>query len=138
MERILIAVVLVGLAVLVAYLVQRRQPVAQRPPSFNVPTHLDRADFADPGKPWLVAAFVSSTCDTCAGVLERVRPLASDEVAIAEHNSVSEADLHERYGVDAVPLVIVTDAQGQVLHHVFGPVTAADLWAKLAELRDTP
>lgn len=136
MERIVIALVLVGIAVAVAVIVQKRRPVPSRPPSFNVPTRLQRSDFARPDAPWLVAAFVSRTCDTCGGVLERVRPLASDEVAVDEIEVSAKPDLHERYGVDAVPLVVVANAAGEVRHHVFGPVTAADLWAKIAELRD--
>lgn len=136
MERVVIALVLVAVAVVVSIVIQRRRPTPQRPPSFNVPTRLDRPDFARPEAPWLVAAFVSSTCDTCAGVLERIRPLASNDVAVAELDSTAQADLHERYGVDAVPLVVIADAGGTVLHHEFGPITAADLWAKLAELRD--
>ncbi len=136
MERVVIALVLVAIAVVVAVVVQRRRPQPQRPPSFNVPTRLERADFVRPEAPWLVAAFVSLTCDTCAGVLERVRPLASDDVAVDEVEVKAKADLHERYGVDAVPLVVVADRSGAVRHHVFGPVTAADLWASIAELRD--
>lgn len=136
MERVLIAVVLIAIAVVVSVVIQRRRPVPQRPPSFNVPTRLDRDDFARPEAPWLVAAFVSSTCDTCAGVLERIRPLASNDVVVAELDSVAQADLHERYGVDAVPLVVIANPDGAVLHHEFGPITAADLWAKLADLRD--
>ncbi len=136
MERVLIALVLVAAAVAVAAVVQRRRPQPQRPPSFNVPTRLERTDFARPDAPWLVAAFVSRTCDTCDGVLERVRPLASDEVAVDEIEVKARGDLHDRYGVDAVPLVVVANARGEVRHHAFGPVTAADLWATIADLRD--
>lgn len=134
MSRVLLAVALVAVAVLVAWLVQRRRrPV--RAPSFHVPDRLDRGDFDRPDAPWLVVVFTSSTCDTCAAVRDKARALASDAVAVQEVEARAREDLHERYGVDAVPLVAVADASGAVRAHVFGPVPAADLWSTLAELR---
>jgi len=44
-------------------------------------------------------------------------------------------DLHDRYGIDAVPTVVVVDADGVVRGSFIGPVTATDLWAGVAEIR---
>jgi hypothetical protein len=69
--------------------------------------------------------------------VEKVRALESDAVAVAEAEVRAAKPLHERYGVDAVPLVLVADGTGAVRAHFFGPVPAADLWSALAELRAT-
>ena len=69
-------VVLAVVAVVAAYVVQRRQaPAAPTPTGYNVPDHVDRADFARPEAPWLVAVFTSATCSTCAGTWEKARLL---------------------------------------------------------------
>ncbi len=57
-------------------------------------------------------------------------------MAIQEVEAVADKDLHQRYGVDAVPLVVVADAGGVVRRSFVGPPTATDLWAALAELRE--
>ena len=113
---------------------QRVEP--ERGPSWHVPQLLDRTDFPRPDAPWLVAVFSSSTCLACADVREKAAALASDAVAVADLDAVAERDLHQRYGVDAVPLVLIVDAGGIVRRHFVGPVTATDLWAAMAELRE--
>lgn len=136
MERALLAVVLVAVAVLVAWLVQRRGGAVAKAPTFHVPDALDRSDFDRPDATWLVAVFTSATCDTCALVREKAQALESDAVVVQALEAKEHAALHQRYDIDAVPLVVMADVDGIVRAHFFGPVTAADLWAKLAELRD--
>ena len=43
--------------------------------------------------------------------------------------------LHEKYDIQAVPIVAVVDAEGVVRAGFSGPVTATDLWAAVAEAR---
>ena len=132
------ALVLVIVAVIVAVVLQRRRPAPPSDAPWNVPAQLDRADFLRPTAPWLVAVFTSSTCDSCAGVWERARPLDAGPggpVAVQQLEVSADADLHRRYGIDAVPLVLVADADGVVVTHFIGPVTATDLWAAVAEAR---
>lgn len=137
MERLLIALVLAGLAVGVAALLQRRQrPDAPVRTGYSVPAQLDRADFPRPEAPWLVAVFTSATCNTCAGVWERAKPLESESVAVAELELVAARALHERYGIEAVPTTVVVDGEGVVRASFLGPVTATDLWAAVAEARE--
>ena len=139
MERLLIALALVVVAVVVAVVLQRRRPDAPSRPAFSIPAQVDRADFARPEAPWLVAVFTSATCDTCAGVWDRARHLdagADGPVVVQELEVGAEKALHERYGIDAVPLVLVADADGVVVRHFLGPVTATDLWAAVAEARE--
>jgi hypothetical protein len=136
-ERLVLVLVLVAVAIGVAVVVERRR----RPPDptnvgHTLPDHLDRGDFARPGAPWLVAVFTSATCATCAGVWDKAQPLASDDVAVQEVEVGGARDLHDRYRITAVPAVVVADAAGVVRSTFVGPVTATDLWATVAELRE--
>ena len=63
-----------------------------------MPVQLDRADFARPDAPWLVAVFTSTTCQTCADVARKAEVLASDEVAVAEVEYSANRDLHAGMG----------------------------------------
>ena len=138
MERILIAGVLIVVAVVVAIVLQRRKPAPPTGTEWNVPVQLDRSEFSRPDAPWLVAVFTSSTCDACAGVWSKAVHLdagADGPVCVQELEAVVDAEIHRRYGIDAVPLVLIVDADGIVRHHFIGPVTATDLWAAVAEVR---
>jgi hypothetical protein len=136
MVRLVVAVVLVVLAIVVAYLVDRR-PDAPTQGGWTVPDQLDRRDFARPDAPWLVAIFSSATCDSCQGTIDKAAVLASDEVAVDAVAVQLRKDVHDRYGIDAVPTVVVADAEGVVRAHHVGPCSAADLWAAVAEARGT-
>jgi hypothetical protein len=138
-ERLLIALAIAVAAAAVALLLRRRRGSdAPARSSGAVPEQLDRADFADPLRPWLVAVFTSSTCATCADVEAKVQVLASDDVAIDVVEYQTRRELHARYRIDAVPLVVIADTLGVVRQHFLGPVSATDLWASLAAVRDEP
>lgn len=137
MERILVAIVLALVALGVAAVLQRRQrPDAPVRTGYAVPAQLDRADFARPDAPWLVAVFTSATCSTCQGVWQRAQPLGSEAVAVQEIEYQAERALHDRYEIDAVPTTLVVDAAGVVASSFLGTVTATDLWAAVAEARE--
>jgi hypothetical protein len=135
MERLILAAGLVVVAVIVAVILSRRRPEAPTQPDWIVPSVLDRADFARPDAPWLVAVFTSATCATCHGVVQAAEALDSDRVAVVVAEAGAAADLHRRYAINAVPTLVIADAEGVVLGSYIGPVTTADLWAKVAELR---
>jgi len=139
MERFLVALVLVGIAVVVAAVLQRRKPAPPADSDWNIPVQLDRHDFLRPEAPWLVVVFTSSTCDACSGVWSKAVHLDAGPdgpVCVQELEAVADGELHRRYGIDAVPLVLIADAEGVVQRHFLGPVTATDLWAAVAEVRD--
>jgi hypothetical protein len=135
-ERVLIAAAVVIVAVVVALVLERRRPEAPTQGNWTVPAQLDRADFARPDAPWLVAVFTSATCDSCARTIEQARVLASDAVAVDEAEVKARPDLHRRYHIDAVPIVVVADAEGVVRKSFTGPPSATDLWAAVAGVRD--
>ena len=136
MERLLVAAALMAVAVAVAVLLQRRRPDPPTAPRWAVPAQLDRGDFTGSDAPWLVAVFTSATCATCAGVLARAAPLASSEVVVEEVEVGVRPDLHRRYGIDAVPCLVVADAEGEVRASFVGQPSATELWTTVADLRN--
>jgi hypothetical protein len=134
-ERLALVAVLVVVAVAVALLVQRRRPEAPTQGRWEAPAQLDRADFARPDTPWLVAVFSSATCDSCARTVAQAKVLEAVDVAVEDVEVSARADLHRRYAIEAVPIVVVADREGVVHRSFVGPPTATDLWAAVAELR---
>ncbi|MCU1458559.1 MAG: hypothetical protein JWL73_2651 [Actinomycetia bacterium] len=134
---VILAVVCIAVAAGVAVVLERRKadPPTQ-PRSYPTPRQLDRSDFDRPDAPWLVVAFSSATCETCERMVAKVRVLESSQVAIDEAEYTARPDLHERYGITGVPMVLVADADGVVLRAFVGSASATDLWAAVAEVRD--
>jgi len=136
-DRLVVALALAAAAVTVAAVVRARTaPPAPTRTGHTVPDQLDRRDFARPDAPWLVVEFSSRTCLSCAGTWEKVAVLESAEVAVQDVPFQEARELHDRYAIDAVPLVLVADHEGVVRGSFVGPPTAADLWASLADLRE--
>jgi hypothetical protein len=139
MDRLLIALGIAIAAALVALVLRRRR--RPDPPTRAVglvPEQLDRADFAAPAAPWLVVVFTSATCATCADVVAKAEVLAGADVAVEVVEFQARPDRHQRYRIEAVPLLVIADALGVVRGHFLGPVTATDLWAAVAAARDAP
>ena len=68
--------------------------------------------------------------------MAKVAVLESDSVAVHEAEYRRDRVLHDRYGIDAVPAVLIADADGVVRRNFLGPTTVAHLWAAVAEVRD--
>lgn len=144
MEPILLVFGAVGCALAVAWLLRGRAErsasllygaLGQRSSGCHVPALVDRGDFIRPEARWLVAVFTSAACDTCSAVVEAARFLECDEVAVCELEVGQASEIHERYGIDAVPVLIAADAEGVVRRSLVGPASAADLWSAVAGLR---
>ena len=135
MTRVLVALALVVVALAVAWVLRRRRPEAPTRDAYPVPRQLDRADFTRPDTPWLVAYFSSVTCDSCQGLGPKVAVLESEAVAVCELEHARRRDLHDRYQISAIPMILVADAEGVVRAAFVGATSATDLWAAVAELR---
>ncbi|MFM1760753.1 MAG: hypothetical protein RL478_363 [Actinomycetota bacterium] len=137
----MIRFVIVGVVVVIALLAnlwqRKRQVDAPTQGATEVPSQIDRSDFARPDAPWIVLAFTSATCQTCSDIERKVRVLETNSVAIQILEYTAQRELHERYKVDAVPTVLMADANGVVQANFLGPVSATDLWAALARARDS-
>ena len=137
MERLVIAGAIVAVVAVVALVARmRRRSDAPTQARFEVPQQVDRRDFVDPQTPWLVVVFTSATCDACSLVVDKAMVLATSEVAVAEVEYTVQRELHDRYSIGAVPTLIVVDPVGVTRAAFLGPMTATDLWAAVAEVRE--
>lgn len=152
MANVLVALVIVFVVGVIAIVARRRQQVdVPTQKAFTVPSQIDRQDFDrrvltghdlghtdanDAGPEWLVVVFTSSTCHVCADVWDKAQAAASRHVGVFQADYESERHLHERYGIDAVPTLVICDRDGVVKHHFLGPVSATHLWAAVATVRD--
>jgi hypothetical protein len=133
----LIAVGVLVVALAVGAVLRRRGTVdAPTQPTYAVPRQIDRADFADVDAPWLVAVFSSATCITCADVVAKAKVLRCSQVAVVDVEYSAARELHGKYNVDAVPIAVIADHDGVVRASFVGPMSATDLWAAVAEVRD--
>ncbi len=137
----MIRFVIVGVVIVVALLAnlwqRKRQVDAPTQGTSELPTQIDRADFVRPDAQWIVLAFTSASCTTCADIERKVRVLETNSVAIQILEYTAERALHARYKIDAVPSVLMADSNGVVQANFLGPVTATDMWAALARVRDS-
>ena len=136
MDRFYLLVLVAFFAGFLAYIIQRRASDAPVRTGWSIPDQVNRKDFLSPEIPWLVAVFTSSSCDTCSEVVSKTVPLASSQVVVHEVEAKKDKDLHDRYKIEAVPLVALIDTKGVVRSHFLGPVSSSDLWSSLAELRE--
>jgi len=139
-ERVLIAAAVIVSAVGVARVVAaRRRADAPTQPRHRVPEQLDPADLAvlgcTPGT-WSVVTFTSATCNTCADVVAKAEVMAAPAVSVATASYQEQRAIHDRYGIDAVPTLVIVDPDGVVHGAFLGPVSATDLWAAVAEARE--
>jgi hypothetical protein len=135
--QLVVAAVVGVAAVVVAWVIRKRtrpDPPTQVP--YAVPPQLDRRDFVRPDAPWLVVTFSSTTCSSCEDAWQKAQLLESPAVAVQDVEVSARKDLHDRYAIEAVPMILVADDDGDVRASFIGAPTAADLWAALAELRD--
>ena len=56
--------------------------------------------------------FSSSTCDVCDAVIAKARVLESSQVAVSIVDFDEKRALHEKYEIDAVPTLLISDAAG--------------------------
>ena len=136
--QLLVALALAVAAVAVAAVLRRRRRTdgPSQGPAWTAPGQLDRADFPRPEAEWLVAVFTSATCSSCGLMVDKAQALASAAVAVAEVEATAQADLHQRYRIEAVPITVVADRAGVVQASFIGPATATDLWAAVAQARN--
>ncbi|HNJ98833.1 MAG TPA: hypothetical protein PLV13_11945, partial [Ilumatobacteraceae bacterium] len=77
--QLLIAAGVVVIAAVVGVVLRRRRAVeVPTQPRHEIPSQLDRADFA-PDMPWVVAVFSSASCSTCADVKRKAAVLESPQ-----------------------------------------------------------
>lgn len=135
MDRFVIAIALVVMAIAVAAVLRRRSPDGPTQTTWSVPSQIDPADLGHLHGAWAVVTFTSATCNSCAEVKADVAGLAeADRVEVVDLEVGAARDLHERYGIDAVPTMVLVDlATGLVHASAVGPLDPQDR-ARLVEL----
>ena len=134
MDRVLLTVAIALAVAALAMVVQRRRP---QPPSqrrWAVPDQVDRADFDRPGAPWLVVVFSSATCASCPKAVARAETVASADVAVQEVEFNARRDLHQRYNIETVPMLVVADRTGIVRAHYIGTPAEGEIETALSGL----
>jgi len=135
-QLLLACALAVVIIVVVRFLQQRRGADAPTQPTWQFPAQLDPNDFVTENGQWMVVMFTSSTCSTCADVAAKAQVLESQSVSVNTVDYIDNVELHQRYEIDAVPITVIADESGVVKRGFIGPVTATDLWAGLAEVRE--
>ena len=136
---LVVAIVLLAVALGIAWWLEHRRRSGAAPVRTGapVPPQLVRADFPRPDAPWLVVLFSSSTCDSCAAMRERVAGLERDGVAVVDVEFSADRDLHERYAISGVPMVLIVDAEGVVRESFVGPATSVELARALSAVTES-
>jgi hypothetical protein len=137
-SRLVVALIVVAVAVVAAKLLERRRPAPPTRDAYPVPAQLDRQDFPRPDAPWLLVLFSSSTCDSCGPMATRVRGLESEAVATVEIEAQADKELHRRYRIEGVPMVVLADGDGVVRAGFVGSVDTWELEEALAKARSEP
>jgi hypothetical protein len=134
-QLLIAAAVLIAALAVGGVLRSRRVRDAPTQPVFAAPAQLDRADFVSSDAPWLVAVFSSASCTTCNDVVGKAKVMSCSQVAVVDVEYSTAPELHRKYHIDAVPIVVVADHVGVVKASFIGPMSATDLWAAVAEAR---
>lgn len=134
--QVLVFVVVVVAAAAAAWWLRRATPQGPPRDAHPVPRQLARRDFPRPDAAWLVVYFSSNTCASCQGLGTKVAVLESPDVATCEIDFASRRELHERYEVAAIPMILIADSEGVVRRAFVGSTSATDLWAALGECRE--
>ena len=136
MIRLLLVMAVIAVAVVLNKVLRKRTVQAPTQANPSMPTQIDRNDFSESDKDWLVLAFTSSTCQTCADIERKAVVLKSRSVAVEICEFTSHREMHKKYAIDAVPTLLIADGQGVVHKGFLGPASATDIWAALARVRD--
>jgi hypothetical protein len=137
MNSLIVAAVIVAVVSGVAILLRSRRTVdAPTQKAWTVPAQIDPSDLGDSDSDWSIVVFTSGTCHVCADVVNKAEALRSRHVDVVEVEHGINRRMHEKYGIDAVPTLVVCDRSGVVRHSILGPVSATDLWAAVARVRD--
>ena len=138
MERLVIAAVLVGIAVVVAVVLERRRTASvTMVPRSELPAAVDLAAVGLDGGPAIVV-FSEETCRTCATALGVVRGPAGAGLPVAEVPFGTQRDVHRELAIDTVPTTVVVSADGNVVDGWIGRIDLTELALALAEALDRP
>ena len=110
-----ILVLLLGaFAISVAYIANNRRTDSPSVPKSSLPIQVDRNDFEMPGMKWLLVFFSSESCSSCIQVREILSDIPLNSIHIQEVSFPQEKNLHTRYAINSVPIVLIANLEGVV------------------------
>ena len=127
MSRLIVLIILSSGASLAAVLLRKLNYRNFVTSGWSVPGHLIRADFGFLNEPWLVVIFSSESCETCKPVVAEGMKLTSLGIAIQEIAAETNRELHEKYDIDAVPMLLLVDKFGVVRSSHLGPINFGEV-----------
>jgi len=127
MSRLLVLIVLSSGASLAAVLLKKLNYRNFVTSGWSIPGHLSREDFGFLNDPWLVVIFSSESCETCRPVVAEGMKLTSLGIAIQEVAAETNRELHEKYDIDAVPMLLLVDKFGVVRSSHLGSINFGEV-----------
>jgi hypothetical protein len=124
---LLIVIAIAAVAAGLAWRFNGRAADAPTTPQFAAPQQLDRSDFDHPELDWLLVLFSSETCLSCHEAREALTPIRFDRVAVQDLPVETSRAIHDRYSVDAVPIMVLADTDGVVRWSYLGAPPAEAL-----------
>jgi hypothetical protein len=113
--NILLVLLLGTFAVAVAFFVNRRSTDSPTVPKSSLPIQVDRNDFEHPETEWILVFFSSDSCDSCGIVRRLLKALDVCLLHIQEVTFPKDKFLHQRYGIESVPIVLLAGVDGVVV-----------------------
>ena len=111
-----ILVLLLGaFAISVAYIANNRRTDIPSVPKSSLPIQVDRNDFEMPVMKWLLVFFSSESCSSCIQVREILSDIPLNSIHIQEVSFPQEKNLHNRYAINSVPIVLIANLEGVVI-----------------------
>ena len=110
-----ILVLLLGaFAISVAYIANNRRTDSPSVPKSSLPIQVDRNDFEMPDMKWLLVFFSSESCSSCIQVREILSDIPLNSIHIQEVSFPQGKNLHTRYAINSVPIVLIANLEGVV------------------------
>ena len=111
----LILVLLLGaFALIVAYTANNRRTDSPSVPKSSLPIQVDRNDFDMPEIKWLLVFFSSESCSSCIQVREILSGIPLNSIHLQEVSYPQGKNLHTRYAINSVPIVLIANLEGVV------------------------
>ena len=138
MSRVIVLVLLSSAASLTAVLLRKLNKRNFLTSGWSIPGHLSREDFGFTNEPWLVVIFSSESCETCKPLVAESMKLSSLGIAIQEIAVETNKDLHEKYSIGAVPMLLLVDKFGVVRSSHLGPTNSEEVRNSIQTVLSNP
>ena len=113
--NLMLFLLLGAFAIIVAYIANNRRTDSPSVPKSSLPIQVDRNDFNMPDMKWLLVFFSSESCSSCIQVREILSEIPLNSIHIQEVSFPQEKNLHTRYAINSVPIVLIANLEGVVI-----------------------